>query len=85
MSTTYRIVHADGIVMRFANFEKAAAWADEQPATSKIAALFHAFIENPFDDGSVVSTSGDFVVRMHGAWSFTATFHRDDNSVNVES
>ena len=77
MSTSYCIMHTDGLVMRFANHEKAAAWADEQPATSKIAALFFAFIETPFDDGAFAAITGDALVSMHGSWTFTATFHRD--------
>lgn len=86
MSYTYTIMHTDGLVMRFADFEKAAAWANEQPATSKLAAMFFTFIETPFDDGAFAAITGDVLVRMHDSWTFTATFHQDDfNSVNVES
>lgn len=86
MYTSYLIVHTDGIVMHFANYEKAAAWADAQPTTSKIAAKFLEFIDTPFDDGAFAAITGDVMVRMHGSWTFVATFHPDNfNSVNVES
>ena len=86
MYTSYCIMHTDGLAMHFADYEKAAAWADEQPATSKLAAMFFAFIDTPFDDGAFAAITGDVLVRMHGSWTFTATFHQDDfNSVNVES
>ena len=71
---SYCIIHTDGLVMRFANYEQAAAWADEQPASSKLAAMFFAFIENPFDDGAFAAITGDAAVRMYGGWTFTATF-----------
>ena len=75
MFTSYCIMHTDGFVMRFADYETAAAWAVAQPATSKLAAMFFAFIETPFDDGAFAAITGDVLVRMHDSWTFTATFH----------
>ena len=78
MSSTYSIIHTDGLALHFVNREQAAAWAVAQPANSKIARLFLAFIESPFDDGAFAAITGDAMVRMTGGWTFVATFTSDN-------
>lgn len=78
MSTSYSIFHTDGLALHFVNREQAAAWAVAQPVNSKIASLFLAFQECPFDDGSIVTVAADATLRMFGGWTFIARFGSDN-------
>ena len=78
MSSTYSIIHTDGLALHFVNFEHAAAWVDEQPVNSKLAELFLAFIISPFDEGPVVSSIAHGRVRIYGGWTFTESFNSDN-------
>ena len=78
MSTSYSIFHTDGLALHFVNREQAAAWAVAQPVNSKIARLFLAFQECPFDDGSILTVAADATVRMFGGWTFVAKFGSDN-------
>lgn len=76
MSTSYSIFHTDGLALHFVNREQAAAWADGQPITSKVARLFLAFMESPFVLAPV--TDADATLRMYGSWTFTVSFNSDN-------
>ena len=78
MSTSYSIFHTDGLTLHFVNQEQAAAWAVAQPEFSKIASLFLAFQERPFEDGSIVTVAADATLRMFGGWTFVARFGSDN-------
>ena len=80
MTTSYSIFHTDGLALHFVSEEQAAAWAVAQPANSKIARLFLAFQECPFEDGSIVTDAADMTLRVFGGWTFIAKFNSDNPS-----
>ena len=78
MTTSYSIFHTDGLALHFVNEEQAAAWAVAQPVNSKIARLFLAFQECPFEDGSIITDAADMTLRVCGGWTFIAKFDSDN-------
>ena len=80
MTTSYSIFHTDGLALHFVNQEQATAWTVAQPVNSKIARLFLAFQECPFEDGSIVTDAADMTLRVFGGWTFIARFNSDNPS-----
>ena len=80
MTTSYSIFHTDGLALHFVNQEQAAAWTVAQPVNSKIARLFLAFQERPFEDGSIITDAADMTLRVFGGWTFIARFNSDNPS-----
>ena len=78
MTTSYSIFHTDGLALHFVNQEQAAAWTVAQPVNSKIARLFLAFQERPFEDGSIVTDAADMALRTSGGWTFIAKLDSDN-------
>ena len=78
MTTSYSIFHTDGLALHFVDQEQAAAWAVAQPVNSKIARLFLAFQERPFEDGSIITDAADMTLRVFGGWTFIARFKSDN-------
>ena len=78
MTTSYSIFHTVGLALHFVNQEQAAAWTVAQPVNSKIARLFLAFQERPFEDGSIITDAADMTLRVFGGWTFIARFKSDN-------